>query len=88
MKRRPGWIERRDHFPGTRQRGMQTLRGRGNCTACHVGPTFTDERFHNTGVAARDDKLQDEGRERGMFKTPTLREGARPAPYMHEGSLV
>jgi hypothetical protein len=23
-------------------------------TACHVGPTFTDERFHNTGVAWRE----------------------------------
>ena len=25
----------------------------GNCTACHVGPTFTDERTHNTGIAWR-----------------------------------
>jgi cytochrome c peroxidase len=33
--------------------GLQLFRGKGNCTACHVGPTFTDERFHNTGVAWR-----------------------------------
>jgi cytochrome c peroxidase len=57
---------------------------------------LTDERFHNTGVAWRDGSLQDEGRsavtgameDRGAFKTPTLREIARTAPYMHDGSLV
>jgi cytochrome c peroxidase len=70
------------------QRGMQVFRGRGNCTACHVGPTFSDERFHNTGVAWQNDKLHDEGRGHGTFKTPTLREVARTAPYMHDGSLA
>jgi len=72
------------------------FRGKGNCTSCHVGPNFTDERFHNTGIAWRDGSLQDEGRsavtgkldDRGAFKTPTLREIARTAPYMHDGSLV
>ena len=70
------------------QRGMQIFRGRGNCTACHVGPTFSDERFHNTGVAWQNSRLQDEGRANGTFKTPTLREVARTAPYMHDGSLA
>ena len=76
--------------------GLQVFRGKGNCTACHVGPNFTDERFHNTGVAWRDGSLLDEGRsevtgkpeDRGAFKTPTLREVARTAPYMHDGSLA
>jgi len=78
------------------QEGLRVFRGKGNCTSCHVGPNFTDERFHNTGIAWRDGSLQDEGRsavtgklnERGAFKTPTLREIARTAPYMHDGSLV
>ena len=70
------------------QRGMQIFRGRGNCTACHVGPTFSDERFHNTGVAWQNGRLQDEGRANGTFKTPTLREVARTAPYMHDGSIA
>jgi cytochrome c peroxidase len=73
---------------GEQQRGMQIFRGRGNCTSCHVGPTFTDERFHNTGVAWQHNRLQDEGRGNGTFKTPTLREVARTAPYMHDGSLA
>jgi len=78
------------------QEGLQLFRGKANCTACHVGPTFSDERFHNTGVAWPEGKLLDEGRfavtgrvaDRGAFKTPTLREIARSAPYMHDGSLV
>ena len=76
--------------------GLTLFRGKGGCSACHVGPNFTDERFHNTGVAWRDGKLADDGRftisrnerERGAFKTPTLREISLTAPYMHDGSLA
>lgn len=86
------------------QLGLQVFRGKGNCTGCHVGPNFTDERFHNTGVAWREPStasghaggFQDDGRfgvtgkdeDRGAFKTPTLREVARTAPYMHDGSFL
>jgi cytochrome c peroxidase len=78
------------------QVGLQVFRGKANCTACHVGPAFSDERFHNTGIAWRDGTLRDEGRfavsgqpvDHGAFKTPTLREIARTAPYMHDGSLT
>ena len=78
------------------QAGLQIFRGKGNCTACHVGPNFTDERPHNTGVAWRDGQWLDPGRfaitgqdaDHGAFKTPTLREIARTAPYMHDGSLA
>lgn len=78
------------------QVGLRIFRGKGNCTACHVGPTLSDERTHNTGVAWRDGRMQDEGRfivsgkeqDRGAFKTPTLRDVAHTAPYMHDGSLA
>ena len=43
----------RSALTAEQQRGLQIFRGRGNCTACHVGPTFSDERPHNTGVAWR-----------------------------------
>jgi cytochrome c peroxidase len=66
---------------------MQIFRGRGNCTACHVGPNFSDEQLHNTGVAWRDGRMTDKGAGRGEFKTPTLREVARTSPYMHDGSV-
>jgi len=76
--------------------GLQLFRGKGGCSACHIGPNFTDENFHNTGVAWQDGRLVDEGRfavtgnlqDHGAFKTPTLREIARTAPYMHDGSLA
>ena len=67
--------------------GLNIFRGKGNCVRCHVGPTFSDESLHNTGVAWRDGRLADEGGGEGTFKTPTLREIARTAPYMHDGSL-
>ena len=34
--------------------GLASFRGKGNCTACHVGPTLSAEQFHNTGVAWRE----------------------------------
>ena len=78
------------------QAGLRVFRSRGNCGACHVGPTFTDEQFHNTGVAWRDGTLRDHGRadvtgaraDQGAFKTPTLREVALTGPYMHDGSVA
>lgn len=76
--------------------GLAVFRGKGRCTTCHAGPNLTDEEFHNTGVAFQDGALLDEGRfkvsglmeDHGAFKVPTLREAARTAPYMHDGSLA
>jgi len=68
--------------------GLAVFRGKGNCSRCHPGPNFTDEQFHNTGVAWRDGTLADAGAGKGRFKTPTLREVSRTAPYMHDGSLA
>ena len=83
--------------------GLRLFRGKGNCVQCHAGPLLTDELFHNTGVAwqpaegeDRPGVFRDQGRflvtgretDRGVFKTPTLRDVARSAPYMHDGSLA
>ncbi len=80
------------------QLGLRIFRSRGRCAICHFEPTFTDEQFQNTGVAWQPEAgtYQDDGRyavsrlerDRGKFKTPTLREIARTAPYMHDGSLA
>ena len=72
------------------RRGLRIFRDKGNCTACHIGPTFSDEEFHNTGVAWRDGKLQDEGRFaitgetelKGAFKNPHPARG-RPHGPLH-----
>jgi cytochrome c peroxidase len=74
------------------QRGMEIFRNKGRCTSCHSGFNFTDERFHNLGIGW-DTGTVDLGRYRvtkdkkdiAAFKTPTLREVANTAPYMHDG---
>ena len=75
------------------KRGFRIFVGRANCGVCHLAPLFTDHRFHNTGVSWGADDLGRfavTGREedRGAFKTPSLRNVARTAPYMHDGSLA
>jgi cytochrome c peroxidase len=77
------------------RRGRRLFSGKAGCGQCHAGINLTDEEFHNTGVAWRTGVLTDQGRagvtgapaDRGAFKTPTLREISRTAPYMHDGSL-
>jgi cytochrome c peroxidase len=78
----------RNALSAEEQSGLQLFRDKANCTACHVGPNFTDEKLHNTGIAWRDGRFADSGAGHGDFKTPTLREIARTAPYMHDGSLA
>jgi cytochrome c peroxidase len=68
--------------------GLELFRGRADCVACHVGPNLTDEELHNTGIAWHDGQFADFGGGEGKFKTPTLRDVARTAPYMHNGSLA
>ena len=73
--------------------GMKLFVGRAKCAACHAGPTFSDEQVHNTGVSLGSG---DRGRfgvtgrseELGAFKTPSLRNVALTAPYMHDGSVA
>jgi cytochrome c peroxidase len=75
------------------KRGFALFNGKANCAVCHSGWAFTDAAFHDIGVAKDDDlgrgrlfpmsvKLQH------AFKTPTLRDVARRAPYMHDGSVA
>jgi cytochrome c peroxidase len=77
------------------RRGLELFRGKASCVVCHLGPNLTDEAFHNTGVGWAEGATQDLGRalftqverDKGAFRTPTLREVASTAPYMHDGSL-
>lgn len=74
------------------RKGFRLFVGPANCGVCHLAPLFTDHSFHNTGVSWGS---ADEGRfavtgepgDRGAFKTPSLRNVARTAPYMHDGSI-
>ena len=81
------------------QEGLGLFRGKARCATCHSGSNYTDEEFHNTGVAwngrGREQPPGDSGRlivtgqpqDEGKFKTPTLRDIELTAPYMHDGSF-
>jgi cytochrome c peroxidase len=113
-------------YPITARRGLKLFVGKGQCSACHFGPNFTNGEFDDVGVpyfagpgrvdqgrhggiarllaspfnllgpynddAARATAvptrhLQHQHRNWGEFRVPSLRNVARTAPYMHNGSL-
>lgn len=64
------------------------------CSNCHVGANLADEKYHNLGIgmdAAEPDLgrfvVTNDEKDKGAFKTPTIRNVALSAPYMHDGSL-
>jgi cytochrome c peroxidase len=72
------------------KRGFVLFNEKASCASCHSGWRFTDDSFQDIGVAGADS-----GRGRLLpgieavqfaFKTPTLRNIAERAPYMHDGS--
>ena len=74
------------------KRGFDLFNGKANCAACHSGWAFTDASFHDIGSARGDDigrgrLFPNSVALRYAFKTPTLRDVARRAPYMHDGSV-
>jgi cytochrome c peroxidase len=77
------------------KRGFELFRGKANCVACHDGANFTDDGFHNIGVRQKPG-VDDPGRFakvpvkilKGAHKTPSLRDVAYTAPYMHNGAYT
>ncbi|MBS0262566.1 MAG: c-type cytochrome [Planctomycetes bacterium] len=64
------------------------------CSRCHATANLTDEKYHNLGIgmdAAEPDlgryNVTKQDEDKGAFKTPTIRNVALSAPYMHDGSL-
>ncbi len=65
---------------------------RAKCGYCHVGANLTDEQYHNLGVGLNSSdpgrmKVTKDPGDRGAFKTPSLRNVAKTAPYMHNGQF-
>lgn len=67
---------------------------KGGCTACHVGANLADEKYHNLGIGMDKEEpdlgrftVTNEDKDRGAFKTPTVRNVDLTAPYMHDGSV-
>jgi len=75
------------------KRGLALFAGKARCVECHSGPAFTDGSFHDIGTAKDDDigrgrLFPTSVKLRYAFKTPKLRDVARRAPYMHDGSVA
>jgi cytochrome c peroxidase len=84
--------------------GHRIFFGKAACNQCHLGMNLTDSRFHNLGVGWRAPapgadpasgfadpgrvQVSGQSRDTGAFKTPTLRDVSRRAPYMHDGSVT
>jgi len=79
------------------KRGFEFFKGSGGCTSCHVYDKdhlfFTDFLFHNTGVGRQTSpdlgryEISKEREDKGAFRTPSLRNVAQTAPYMHDGEF-
>lgn len=82
------------------ERGLEIFQGRGGCADCHLlephsweQPLLSDYGYDNLGVPSIDVKdpglggHTGEPEELGQFKSPTLRNIALTAPYMHNGSI-
>ena len=83
-----------DAISESAKRGRTIFKSKkGNCNTCHAGFNYTDNVYHNLGVGweaeGRDlgrSAVTKSAADRGAFKTPTLRDIALTAPYMHDGS--
>jgi cytochrome c peroxidase len=84
------WIAgHEDAIPEDAKVGFDLFNGKAECSKCHTDWMFTDSGFHDIGLAG-----SDPGRAKHLhlaamqnaFKTPTLRNVDRRAPYMHDGS--
>ena len=69
---------------------------RGDCFHCHGNPNnplWTDNQFHNNGLDATFTDLglgavTGNPNDNGKFRSPTLRNLAYTAPYMHDGRFL
>ena len=62
-----------------------------DCFHCHGGALFTDQQFHNNGLPGEDPgraKVSGSAADHGKFSTPSLRNVALTAPYMHDGRFA
>ncbi len=73
--------------------GLHLFRTKARCINCHNGPLFTDNEFHNDGLTYYARKYEDLGlynvtkriADVGKFKTPSLRNVMKTAPWFHNG---
>ena len=77
------------------KKGAELFVGKAGCGNCHSGVLFTDMKYHNVGIGMDADepdvaraKVTGDEADTGAFKTPSLRDISRSAPYFHNGSTA
>ncbi len=86
------------------QAGKDLFIGKAACHSCHTPPMFSDAfmnsdgAYHNVGVGIEGkkpeevdvgrQKISDNPSEWAAFKTPSLRNVSKSAPYFHDGSVA
>jgi cytochrome c peroxidase len=80
--------------------GLLLFVRRGRCSSCHLTTGYsallTDNNFHSIGIGFADGRYKDAGRfevtareaDRGLFKTPSLRNVSLRRYFMHDGSMT
>jgi cytochrome c peroxidase len=93
------WIRFRegqtDALSEAARRGWDVFDQKAQCSRCHAGILLTDLQYHNVGIgmdAAEPDlgrfRVTQNDMDRGAFKTPTLLDIGKSAPYFHNGSVA
>ena len=77
------------------KRGWTVFSEKAKCTNCHDGLLLTDLQYHNVGIGMDAEtpdigraKVSGDEKDTGAFKTPTLLDVSKSAPYMHNGSVA
>jgi len=77
------------------KRGWAVFSEKAKCTNCHDGLLLTDLQYHNVGIGMDAEtpdvgraKVSEDEKDTGAFKTPTLLDISKSAPYMHNGSVA
>jgi cytochrome c peroxidase len=87
------WIDGDENaISASAKRGFELFVGKGKCSNCHTGWNFSDNKFHDIGTTATDigrAKIEPNNPlAMYAFKTPSLRDTAQRAPYMHDGEFA
>lgn len=68
-----GYDAAKVNYPLSAQRGLRVFVGKGRCSACHVGPNFSNGGFADVGIALAAPTDADPGRYDGIRKLHTNR---------------
>lgn len=68
--------------------GFELFVGKAQCSSCHTGWNFTDQKYYDIGLFGDDvgrSEISKKEEDKFAFKVPSLRNISQRAPYMHDG---